>query len=52
MLLDDLVERAGTLAGRGSRSILGIAGPPGSGKSTLAAQLTAALGARAVLVPM
>jgi pantothenate kinase len=46
-----LVERAVGLAG-GSRRLLGLAGPPGAGKSTLAAALVAALGERAVLVPM
>ncbi|MFG2296022.1 nucleoside/nucleotide kinase family protein [Streptomyces sp. NPDC048603] len=49
----ELVERAGVLAARGVRRILGIAGPPGAGKSTLAAALARALGpARAVVVPM
>ena len=49
--LDLLVERAHELAGRGRR-LLGVAGAPGAGKSTLAAALVAALGERAVLVPM
>ena len=35
-----------------SRYLLGIAGPPGSGKSTLAAQVVAALGDQAALLPM
>lgn len=37
---------------RGGRQILGIAGTPGCGKSTLAEGLAAALGDRAVVVPM
>lgn len=50
--LDQLIARARTLAEQGGRRLLGIAGSPGSGKSTLAAEVTEALGARAVLVPM
>jgi pantothenate kinase len=42
--LDELVDRARSLARAGRRRILGIAGAPGSGKSTLAAALAAALG--------
>ncbi len=46
-----LVERArGLMADR--RAVLGICGAPGSGKSTLAAQLVAAIGPAAVVVPM
>ncbi|HEX5594524.1 MAG TPA: nucleoside/nucleotide kinase family protein [Micromonosporaceae bacterium] len=52
LTLDQLVERARTLAEAGPRQLLGIAGAPGAGKSTLAAQLVAALGESAVLVPM
>jgi pantothenate kinase len=48
---EGLVARAAALA-TGPRRILGIAGPPGAGKSSLAARLVAALGDRAVLVPM
>ncbi len=47
-----LLERARTLLASGGRRLLGLAGPPGSGKSTLAAQLVAALGPVASLVPM
>lgn len=47
-----LVARAEHHIESGNRRIIGIAGPPGSGKSTLAGQLVAALGGRAVLVPM
>ena len=49
----DLVERAAALGAAGSgRAVLGVVGPPGTGKSTLAEALVAALGGRAVLVPM
>lgn len=48
-----MLERAGVLAGRGRRVLLGITGAPGAGKSTTAAALVHALGPRtAVLVPM
>ena len=50
--VDALVRRATDLAGRGGRRLLGITGAPGAGKSTLAAEVTAALGELAVLVPM
>ncbi len=50
--LDELLGRAERLAGAGGRRILGITGAPGAGKSTLAEQLGAALGPRAVSVPM
>lgn len=49
----DLTARARTLAGRGTRTVLGLTGAPGAGKSTLGAALVAALGPDvAVLVPM
>ncbi|MDM7832115.1 nucleoside/nucleotide kinase family protein [Cellulomonas edaphi] len=52
MSLDPSLEaRALALAARG-RTVLGIAGAPGAGKSTLAADVVAALGDRAVVVPM
>jgi pantothenate kinase len=47
----DLLARAQRLIGTG-RSILGICGAPGSGKSTLAAEVAAAVGPAAVVVPM
>ncbi|WP_372344556.1 nucleoside/nucleotide kinase family protein [Streptomyces sp. KL116D] len=49
---DELAARARTLAARGPRRVLGIAGPPGAGKTTLAESLVRALGGLAVLVPM
>ncbi|MER5525433.1 nucleoside/nucleotide kinase family protein [Streptomyces sp. NPDC002677] len=39
LTFDDLLDRARSLAGRGPRAILGIAGGPGAGKSTLAEHL-------------
>ena len=50
--LDTVLARARTLATRGRRAILGVAGPPGGGKSTLARLVADALGDAAVLVPM
>ncbi|MCQ4213263.1 nucleoside/nucleotide kinase family protein [Streptomyces longispororuber] len=50
--LDELAARARTLAARGPRRVLGIAGPPGAGKTTLAESLVRALDGLAVLVPM
>ena len=47
----DLVARARALAGSG-RGVLGISGAPGAGKSTLAADLVAAVGESAVVVPL
>lgn len=43
--LPTLTGRAAALAARGTRSILGITGPPGAGKSTVAAAVVQALGA-------
>ncbi|MBT2534842.1 nucleoside/nucleotide kinase family protein [Arthrobacter sp. ISL-69] len=50
--LEELVERARSLATGGTRSILGITGAPGSGKSTVAQALDEALGAQATRVGM
>ena len=47
----DLAARARALTEAG-RGILGISGAPGAGKSTLAADLAAAVGPSAVVVPM
>ncbi|WP_327024178.1 nucleoside/nucleotide kinase family protein [Micromonospora sp. NBC_01739] len=52
LAVEDLVARAGRLADAGPRQLLGITGAPGVGKSTLAAQVVAALGPVARLVPM
>ena len=53
MELNLLCERTRALADRlGRRVVIGIVGAPGAGKSTLAEALVAALGARAVLIPM
>jgi pantothenate kinase len=50
--LDHLLARARELAGRGSRTMLGITGSPGAGKSTLATLVANALEELAVVVPM
>ncbi len=50
--VEELLARARTLADAGPRQLLGITGAPGVGKSTLAAQVVAALGPVARLVPM
>jgi pantothenate kinase len=52
MIADRYLERIHTLLASGSRTILGLVGPPGAGKSTLAQQLAKALGEKAVVVPM
>ena len=48
----ECLSRAEVLASAGGRRVLGITGAPGSGKSTLALRVVAALGERAVYVPM
>jgi len=50
--LAGLEARAGELAARGGRRLLGITGAPGAGKSTLGDRLVAAMGPAAVLVSM
>jgi pantothenate kinase len=51
--LEQLADRARSLAIPGERHVLGIVGPPGAGKSTLAAAVCEALGPEvAALVPM
>lgn len=50
--LDELVERAGTLAVAGGRRILGITGAPGAGKTTVAQAVADALGGQAARVGM
>ena len=48
---EELLARAHALMADG-RAVLGVCGAPGGGKSTLAAQLAAAVGPEAVVVPM
>lgn len=50
--LDELVERARSLAAGGTRRILGITGAPGAGKSTVARAIAEALGGQAARVGM
>jgi pantothenate kinase len=50
--LDELVERARSLAAGGTRCLLGITGAPGAGKSTAAQAIATALGDQAALVGM
>jgi pantothenate kinase len=49
--LDELIIRLTEQVRGGQRFLLGLAGEPGAGKSTVAAQLAAALGSEAVVVP-
>ncbi|GAA4387105.1 nucleoside/nucleotide kinase family protein [Tsukamurella soli] len=50
--VDELVQRARSLATANGRRILGIVGAPGAGKSTICAVLTRELGDQSVLVGM
>ncbi|RKN32870.1 nucleoside/nucleotide kinase family protein [Micromonospora musae] len=50
--VEELIERARSLAEAGPRQLLGIAGAPGAGKSTLAERIVAGVGSAARLVPM
>lgn len=50
--LEDLVERARSLAAGGNRFVLGLTGAPGAGKSTAARAVVKALGDQAALVGM
>ncbi|MET7747107.1 nucleoside/nucleotide kinase family protein [Micromonospora sp. NPDC005367] len=50
--VEELIERARSLAEDGPRQLLGIAGAPGAGKSTLAERIVAGVGPAARLVPM
>jgi pantothenate kinase len=51
-LTPDLLARVQALLAAGPRRLLGITGAPGAGKSTLAAEVVAAVGPQAVVVPM
>jgi len=48
----DVVQAITDAAAGNARTLVGLAGSPGSGKSTLAADVVAALGPRAALLPM
>ena len=50
--LQELVDRAASLARPGARRLLGVTGAPGAGKSTLCAALLASLGEQVALVGM
>lgn len=51
-LVTDLAARLQARCDTGSRCLVALAGPPGAGKSMLAAELAAALGAEAAVMPM
>lgn len=51
-IVSDLARRVAAIRPKARRRLIAIAGAPASGKSTLAADLVAALGATASLVPM
>jgi len=51
-IITDLAARVRVTKPKARRLLIAIAGPPASGKSTLAADLVAALGPDAALVPM